>query len=119
MSAALKNNIIGLLLAPTEEFELIKLGHVIALASADGIDLQKEIEEYMELRELRSLGKQYLKGSPKWLAEASKKQFSVLSSVLAKIWKERPGILEAASEKVAEIDFAEILRGKKEAGENA
>jgi hypothetical protein len=119
MSEPLKNNLIGFLLAPTEEFKLLKLGDVIGLALAEGIDLEQEKNDYLDLVELRALGKQYLKGSPKWFAQASRKQADIQMRVLGKILKERPSILKEASEKVAEIDFAKILRGEKEAEKNA
>jgi hypothetical protein len=115
MSTALRNNIIGLLLAPTEEFEMLKLGHVLALAKAAGINVEEEEKEYMKLRELRTLGRQYLRGSPKFLAEASRLQFHVLSATLGKIWQEKPGILEEASEKLTEINLADLVRREKNA----
>ena len=120
MSEPLKNNLIGFLLAPTEEFKLIKLGDVISLALAEGIDLEQEKQDYLDLMELRALGKQYLKGSPKWFAQASRKQADIQMRVLSKILKERPSVLKEASEKVTEINLADFVRKhKKEEEENA
>lgn len=115
MSSPLKNNLVGLLLAPTKEFEAIKLGHVIALAEAEGIDMKEEKEKYKELERLRTLGRSALRGSPEWLSQAASLQADILFSVLKKIFDEKPSILREASEKVSEYNLAELVRGMENA----
>ncbi|RSN75112.1 MAG: hypothetical protein DSO07_07365 [Thermoproteota archaeon] len=111
MSEILKVILANLFSARNEEEEMIRLGNLIALMNALGIDVKEEAENYSELRRLKSLGKSNLRGAPKWAADASVLQSKILASVLAKIGRERPEILKG--EEVKEINFADFVKKEK------